>query len=55
MASVEFGEEVRKQGQGTSLSQLNFDPQTGEFIQRPKGSSATGDVVTEMTDKGFAK
>lgn len=55
MASVEFGEEIRKQGQGTSLFQLDFNPVTGEFIHRPKGSSAPGDVVTEMTDKGFAK
>lgn len=55
MASEQFGEEVRKQGQGTSLCDLGFDPTTGEFVQRPKGTSAPGEVVTEMTKGGFAK
>ena len=55
MASVEFGEEVRKQGQGTSFNELGFDPASGEFYQCPKGTAAPGQVVTKMTEDGFAK
>jgi hypothetical protein len=54
-ASEKLGEEVRKQGQGTAMTELTFNPLTGEFEQRPKGSSTgTGEVVTTMTEKGFA-
>lgn len=56
MASVneKLGEEVRKQGQGTAMTELAFNPLTGEFEQRPEGSTGTGDVVTKMTEDGFA-
>lgn len=37
------------------MTELTFNPLTGEFEQRPKGSSTgTGEVVTTMTEKGFA-
>lgn len=50
-----FGEEVRKQGEGKSLKKLVFDPSTGQFRQASKlNPFAAGDVVTEMTEKGFA-
>lgn len=50
-----FGEEIRKQGEGTSSKKLMFDPVTGQFKQASKlNPFAAGDVVTEMTEKGFA-
>ena len=55
-----LGEEVRKQGYeektGGSMQELVFNPQTGEFEQRRRGSAApaSGIVVTEMTKEGFA-
>ena len=49
-----LGEEVRKQGQGTAMTELTFNPATGEFEQRPAGSSGPGEVVTTMTKEGFA-
>ena len=56
MATVneKLGEEVRKQGQGTAMTELAFNPLTGEFEQRPQGSAGTGEVVTKMTEDGFA-
>jgi hypothetical protein len=52
----QFGEQVRVQGQtnGGSMTELVFNPTTGEFEQRPKGTSGAGDVVTDMTKGGFA-
>lgn len=53
----QLGESVRDQGirQESALTDLVFDPTTGEFKQVPKGTqSDPGDVVTEMTEKGFA-
>ena len=52
-----LSEEVRKEGlnQGSSMKDLVFDPVTGDFRQVPRGSHhGDGDVVTEMTNKGFA-
>lgn len=52
-----LGESVRDQGinQESALTDLVFDPSTGEFKQVPKGTkTGPGDVVTEMTEKGFA-
>ena len=51
-----FGEEVRKQGEGKSSKKLMFDPTTGQFSQVSKlNPFASGEVVTEMTEKGFAR
>lgn len=53
----DFGEAVRDQGknQGNAMSDLVFDSSTGEFRQVPKGTkNGPGDVVTEMTEGGFA-
>ena len=52
-----LSEEVREQGlnQGSSMKDLVFDPVTGDFRQVPRGTHhGDGDVVTEMTKKGFA-
>ena len=52
-----LAEEVRDEGlnQGTSMKDLVFDPVTGDFRQVPRGTHyGEGDVVTEMTNKGFA-
>ena len=52
-----LSEEVRDQGlnQGCSMKDLVFDPVTGDFRQVERGSHrGEGDVVTEMTNKGFA-
>ena len=52
-----MSEEVREEGlnQGSSMKDLVFDPVTGDFRQVPRGSHrGDGDVVTEMTNKGFA-
>lgn len=52
-----LSEEVREEGlnQGSSMKDLVFDPVTGDFRQVPRGSHrGEGDVVTEMTNKGFA-
>lgn len=54
MANERLGEEVRKQGEGTAMTELVFNPQTGEFEQRPQGTAGAGDVVTDMTKGGFA-
>lgn len=52
----EFGEEIRQQGrnQGHSMKDLVFNPVTGDFELVDKGTAHEGDVVTEMTEKGFA-
>ena len=50
-----FGEEIKKQGEGKSGKKLLFDPTTGQFNLASKlNPFAAGDVVTEMTEKGFA-
>lgn len=52
-----LAEEVREEGlnQGSSMKDLVYDPVTGDFRQVPRGTHhGDGDVVTEMTDKGFA-
>ena len=52
-----LSEEVREEGlnQGSSMKDLVFDPVTGDFRQVTRGSHhGDGDVVTEMTNKGFA-
>ena len=52
-----LAEDVREEGlnQGTSMKDLVFDPVTGDFRQVPRGTHhGEGDVVTEMTNKGFA-
>lgn len=52
-----MAEDVRDEGlnQGSSMKDLVFDPVTGDFRQVPRGSHrGDGDVVTEMTNKGFA-
>ena len=36
------------------MTQLVYNPNTGEFEQVARGSAHVGDVVTEMTEKGFA-
>ena len=47
--------EAQKQGQGTSMKDLVFDPVTGEFRQQSAGTSqGDGQVVTDMTEEGFA-
>lgn len=52
----ELGEGVREQGQnqGSSMNDLVFDPITGDFKLVKKGEEIEGDIVTEMTEKGFA-
>ena len=52
----EFGEVIRDQGQkpGHSMKDLVFDPISGDFILVDKGSAQEGDIVTDMTEKGFA-
>ena len=49
-----LGTEVRKQSHGTSTKDLVFDPETGEFVIGQKGVSGAGDIVTQMTEDGFA-
>lgn len=54
----QMGNDVRTQGgQGTgTMSELVFNPETGEFETRAQGSSTNGNevIVTEMTKEGFA-
>lgn len=51
-----LGEGIREQGQnqGHSMKDLVFDPITGDFVLVDKGTAHEGDIVTEMTEKGFA-
>lgn len=51
--------DVKKQGESSGLNPLGtaleFDPTTGQFKTVPKlGKHDAGDIVTEMTEKGFA-
>ncbi len=54
----QMGKDVRTQGgQGTgTMSELVFNPSTGEFETVAQGTSTNGDnmIVTEMTKEGFA-
>lgn len=38
----------------SSLKDLVFDPETGDFVQVEKGTANEGDTVTKMTEDGFA-
>lgn len=52
-----LAESVREQGlsQEASMTQLVYDPTSGEFRQIARGSQpVTGEIVTEMTENGFA-
>ena len=53
-----LGEEVRKQGgqgPGAPLTDLVYDEETGEFRSVAKGEApASGEIVTKMTEEGFA-
>ena len=54
-----FAEDVKRQGEATGPDpfgkDLQFDPTTGQFKQVSKlGRHEDGDIVTEMTSKGFA-
>lgn len=53
---AQLGEEIRKQGQGTSIKDLVFDPTTGEFrpVDKTDVVPTSGDIVTQMTEDGFA-
>jgi len=56
---TKFGEAVKEQGETSSHNPLGkklvFDPKTGNFVVASKlNPFAAGDVVTEMTSKGFA-
>lgn len=52
----EFAEQVKEQGDGKVMAKkLVFDPATGQFKTVSKLSPFSGgEVVTEMTEKGFA-
>lgn len=54
----QIGEDVRVQGgQGSgTMSELVFNPTTGEFETISQGSAPVGDeiIVTDMTKEGFA-
>ena len=51
-----LGEGIREQGrnQGHSMTDLVFDPISGDFVLVNKDEVHEGDIVTEMTEKGFA-
>lgn len=54
-----FAEDVKRQGEASGFDpfgkDLQFDPTTGQFKQVSKfGGRGDGDIVTEMTSKGFA-
>lgn len=49
-----LAEAVKEQQHGNTMTDLVFNPTTGEFEQRPHGTSGAGDVVTDMTKDGFA-
>ena len=56
-SSEQLGEDVRVQGgQGSgAMTELIFDPITGEFVTKPEGSSTDGSEMntTGMTRDGF--
>lgn len=51
---------INSNGRGVStqststLKDLVFDPETGDFIQVERGTNNEGDTVTKMTEDGFA-
>lgn len=52
-----LADSVREQGlkQEASMTQLVYDSQTGEFRQITRGTQPlTGEIVTDMTENGFA-
>lgn len=53
-----MGEDIRVQGgQGSGeMTELVYDPASGEFVTQKKGARVDGDdmVVTDMTEEGFA-
>lgn len=51
-----LGEDVRRQGRRTTMKDLVFDLETGEFrtVQHGDEVPHTGEIVTEMTREGFA-
>ena len=51
-----FGEQIKEQGknQGNAMTQLVYNPETGDFEQVARGAGHVGDIVTDMTEKGFA-
>ena len=52
-----LAEDVRQEGYNpeSSMKDLVFDPVSGEFRQVNRGSETSeGEIVTEMTNKGFA-
>ena len=56
---IAFADDVKRQGEATGADpfgkDLQFDPATGQFKQVSKLSRhGDGDIVTEMTSKGFA-
>ena len=58
--SADVAEAAKKQGERSALagmfgSDLGFDPSTGQFKVVSKfGDRSDVDIVTEMTEKGFA-
>ncbi len=38
----------------SSLKDLVFNPETGDFEQVDRGSANEGDIVTELSKEGFA-
>ena len=53
--NLEILEGAKQQGEGKSMKDLVFNPETGEFEQVDKGApTGTGTVVTDMTKDGFA-
>lgn len=45
---------VKDTQHGKEKNELVFNPETGEFEQRPVGTRGDGEIVTEMTKEGFA-
>lgn len=45
---------VKETQSGRTENELVFNAATGEFEQRPVGTSGDGEIVTEMTKEGFA-
>ena len=51
----DLAEDVRDINYGGSIKELVFNPETGDFEACPRGTShGSGEIVTEMTEGGFA-
>lgn len=51
----DLAEDVRNINYGGSIKELVFNPETGDFEACPRGTShGSGEIVTEMTEGGFA-